>query len=133
VALYGLLLNAPLALAGGLAALVLINLACAPLAALGHLRRARLVRAGAYAEGAVTRKRRRALLHELLRAPAHRTFELRYSYTPAGEGAPREGRLLLCRCAYERLDDGEPLYVSYDPAAPHRSVPLRVAVMRIPH
>ena len=132
-ALYGLLLDAEGALAGGLLALVAVNAACALLAALGHIRRARLVREGAHAAGVIVGKRRRGFLHELLRGAAHRTFELRYTYTPEGEGAPREGRLLLCRCAYEHLADGAPLHVAYDPARPHLSVPLRVAVMRIPH
>ena len=141
-ALYGLLLDAEMALAGGLLALVCVNLASALLALAGHLRRARLVREGAFCVGTLTRKRRRAFLHELLRGAAHRTFEITYVYTPEGENAQseereereeREGRLLLCRCAYEHLSDGEPLHIAYDPRAPHLSVPLRVAVMRIPH
>lgn len=132
-ALYGLLLGVTGLLVGAILALVVLNLASALLALAGHLRRARLVREGACCVGTLTRKRRRAFLHELLRGAAHRTFEITYVYTPEGENTPREGRLLLCRCAYEHLSDGEPLHIAYDPRAPHLSVPLRVAVMRIPH
>ena len=96
-----------------------------------QIRRAYLVRSGPRVNGTLIARRRRMFLHELLRGAAHRTFEVHYRFQ-SKEGEDIDGRLLLCRCAYEHLKEGS-LDIIYDPNNPKRNLPLRVAIMRIPH
>lgn len=131
--LYGLLLDQLSWVAWGLLGLVLSTLLGALGGLVTNLRRASLVRVGPIASGELVRKRRLTLWHELLRGKAHRSFELTYRYHVNGEPEPREAQIQLCLCAYEHLKDRERLQVIYDPARPQRSLPLRLALMRIPH
>jgi len=132
-ALYGLLLDELAWVAWGLFGLSLSAL----LGTLGgliiNLRRAALVREAPAVMGQLLSKRRVTLWHEFVRAKAHRSFEISYSYQLEGEAEPRVGKIQLCLCAYEHLQDRAELRVIYDPARPQRSLPLRLAVMRIPH
>ena len=83
-------------------------------------------------KGFVISKRPRYLWHELLRGLGHRSLLLRYRYQHPDLGVI-EGRLWLCRCAADRFEVGAPLLISYNPKRPRESLPLRVALMRIPH
>jgi hypothetical protein len=131
--LYGLLLDELSWVAWGLFGLILSALLGSLGGLITNLRRASLVRMGPLADGELVRKRRMTLWHELLRGKAHRSFELTYRYQLDGEPTPREAKIQLCLCAYEHLKDRERLQVIYDPKRPQRSLPLRLALMRVPH
>ena len=131
--LYGLLLDELSWVAWGLFGLILSALIGSLGGLITNLRRASLVREGPIAEGELVRKRRLTLWHEFLRGKAHRSFEVTYRYQLEGELEPREAKIQLCLCAYEHLKDRERLQVIYDPNRPQRSLPLRLALMRIPH
>ena len=132
-ALYGLLLNELMWLTWGALVLMSATLIGAVGSVWVNLRRARLVREAPVTEGTLISKRRRLFWHELLRGKAHRSFTLTFSYQVPGEVSPREGQVTLCLCAYEHLKRDEALKVIYDPTAPKRALPLRLALMRIPH
>ena len=94
--------------------------------------RTRLVQRAPTVKGSVIALQPRYLWHEFLRGRAHRSVVLRYRYTPP-EGEQREGQLWLCRCAADRFKAGDQLWICYRPERPSASLPLRVALMRIPH
>ena len=83
-------------------------------------------------KGSVIALQPRYLWHEFLRGRAHRSVVLRYRYT-LPEGEHLEGRLWLCRCAADRFKVGDQLWICYRPERPSASLPLRVALMHIPH
>ena len=130
---YGLLLDELELLAWGGLTLFVSTLIGLIGSLLTNLRRAELVRSAPVLEGELLSKRRRLFWHELLRGKAHRSFTLTYRYQLPDEPHPREGSITLCLCAYEHLKRQERLKVIYDPQRPQRSLPLRLAAMRIPH
>jgi hypothetical protein len=133
LALFAFLLDGLLWLEVGLLALI-VSVVLSGLGTLwANMRRARLVRIGVTVNGHIIARQRLLLWHELLRGRAHRSFYVRYRFTPVGQEDPCEGRLYLCRCAYEQLSTSDQLLIAYDQDAPKKSLPLRVAVMRIPH
>ena len=131
--LYGLLLNELAWMAWGIFGLILSAIIGSIGGVIINIRRASLVREAPVVEGELIRKRRLTLWHEFLRGKAHRSFKVTYRYHIAGEPRPREASILLCLCAYEHLKEREKLKVIYDPSRPQRSLPLRLALMRIPH
>lgn len=96
-----------------------------------NLRRCALIRHGSWGEAVITKRVPMRLWHEMFRAQEHRSYRLQYRYEIEGQGL--EGEITLCRCAYDRLKVDEQLIIAYDPDRPARSIPLRVAVMKIPH
>ena len=94
-------------------------------------RRAQLVRTGLATRGRVTGRERQRWWHELTRGEEHRSFKLTYDYEV--DGAQHSGQITLCRCALKRLQKEEEILIAYDAERPQRSLPLRVAVMKIPH
>ena len=133
ICLYGLLLDEFAWMAWGLLGLILSTLGGALGGVITNLRRASLVREGPFVEGELIRKRRLILWHEFMRGKAHRSFEITYRYQLEGEALPREASIQACLCAYEHLKERERLRVIYDPSRPQRSLPLRLALMRVPH
>lgn len=133
ISIYGLLLDQMTWMAWGLVGLILSTLLGSLGSVICNLRRASLVRFGPTIEGELVRKRRLTLWHEFLRGKAHRSFEITYRYQLEEEVNVREAKIQLCLCAYEHLKDREQLRIIYDPAHPQRSLPLRLALMRIPH
>ena len=131
ICIYGLLLGLDFWMLLG----VLIGVSSVFCAGLGSLwvnfRRARLVQNGESIQGRILAKKRVILLHEMIRPHAHRTFKMTYEYTI--DHRVYQHALYLCLCAYEHLNDGEELLIAYDLESPKKSIPLRVAVMVIPH
>jgi hypothetical protein len=54
-----------------------------------------------------------------------------YEYTV--DQSTYQQTLYMCLCAYQHLNDGEELSIAHHPKKPQKSIPLRVAVMVIPH
>ena len=96
-----------------------------------NFKRARLVQTGFAIQGRLVAKKRILLLHEMIRPQAHRTFKITYEYQV--EQKAYSQTLYLCLCAYEHLNEQEDLLITYMPTRPKKSLPLRVAVMVIPH
>lgn len=98
-----------------------------------NLSRLKLVREGTWVDGEILELIDMRLWHEFMRGKAHRSFKVRYQYQSL-EGQDYTGEMVLCRCAYERLvKQKSKVPVAYLPSKPHKSLLLRVAVMRIPH
>jgi hypothetical protein len=100
-----------------------------------NAKRAQLVREGAAVMGVITGQIRQRWWHEIARAPQHRSFKLTYRYqlTEGDREISYEGSITLCRCALDRLKSEDEIVVTYDVKRPQRSLPLRLAVMKIPH
>ena len=98
-----------------------------------NLRRRNLIRTAPAVKGTLTRTGRALFWHEMFRAKAHRSFWIEYTYTPTDSDREITGRLYLCQCASKRLKTSDKLWITYHAHKPSRSIPLRVAVMRIPH
>ena len=130
--LYGILLDEGLLWEVGLLMVIASLIWSGVVTALSNARRLKLVREGEWVEGQLTHLVKLRLWHELLRGKAHRSFLVRYEYQYEGEHL--EGKMVLCRCAYDRLSQSkEAVPVAVDPRSPQRSLLLRVAVMKIPH
>lgn len=98
---------------------------------LTNLRRVRLVRGAPAVKGTLGRPKRVILLHEFFRGARERTFAIPYAFEV--DGRPRTGTLWICGCARDRLREGRRAWITYDPARPRRSLPLRAANMIAPH
>lgn len=99
---------------------------------LTNVRRARLVREAPAFPAVLGHPRRVLLLHELFRIERERTFILPY-VVRLPDGTTREGRVWICGCARQYLLPGTEEPVAVDPADPRRTLPLRLAVMVVPH
>ena len=97
------------------------------------MRRAQLVREGLWVEGVIVQSVRQRWWHEMFRGQAHRSFKITYQYELPGDSDVYTNTLVLCRCAFDRLKVDDSVALAYDAQRPHRSIPLRVAVMKIPH
>ena len=131
VALYGLLLDHGLSIEIGLLGLFLACCWVGFSTLWVNLARVRLVRHGRWGKGVIIQRKRLLLWHELLRAEKHRSFLIRYRY----QVNQREyvGQLTLCRCAFDRLSVDQAITIAYHENSSSKSLPLRVAVMTIPH
>ena len=98
-----------------------------------NTRRAQLVRDGMWAEGVIIQSVRQRWWHEMFRGKAHRSFKITYQYEIPGHAEVYTNSLVLCRCAFDRLQVDDSVALAYDEQRPRRSLPLRVAVMKIPH
>ena len=130
--LYGILLDEGLLWELGLLGTVLSLVWSGVATALSNGRRLTLVREGEWVDGQLTELINLRLWHEFLRGKAHRSFLVKYTYSYEGESF--RGEMVLCRCAYDRLArSGDSIPVAVSRRSPHRSLLLRVAVMKIPH
>ena len=130
--LYGILLDEGLLWEIGLLGVIVSLVWSGVVTMIANTRRLKLVREGEWVEGQLTELINLRLWHELFRGKAHRSFLVRYEYDFQGE--KREGEMVLCRCAYDRLaKTQEKVPVAVDPRSPKRSLLLRVAVMKVPH
>ena len=98
-----------------------------------NTRRAQLVREGLWTEGTITQSVRQRWWHEMFRGQAHRSFKITYQYQLKEDPKVYTSHLVLCRCAFDRLQIDDTIALAYDAQKPNRSIPLRVAVMTIPH
>ena len=98
-----------------------------------NARRAQLVREGHWADGVIIKSVRLRWWHEMFRGQAHRSFKITYRYNIPERDEPLVSSLVLCRCASDRLQVDDQIPLAYDVDRPQRSIPLRVAVMKIPH
>ena len=129
--IYGLLLGLDFWMLLGVL-IGIISIFCAGLGSLWvNFKRVRLVQVGQAVQGRIRSKKRVLLLHEMIRPHAHRTFKMSYEYMVDNE--TYQQTLYLCLCAYEHLNDGEELMIAHHSDSPKKSIPLRVAVMVIPH
>ena len=131
--LYGVLLNEDFLWVCG--ALVLVgSIVWTGLSTLWvNTRRAQLVREGLWVEGVITQSTRQRWWHEMFRGQAHRSFKVTYQYQIPDHSEIYTSSLVLCRCAFDRLKVDDSVALAYDSQRPRRSIPLRVAVMKIPH
>ena len=98
-----------------------------------NTRRAQLIREGHWVEGVIIQSARQRWWHEMFRAQIHRSFKITYQYQLPESQEVYTASLVLCQCAFDRLKVDDSIALAYDKNRPHRSIPLRVAVMKIPH
>jgi hypothetical protein len=96
-----------------------------------NLKRAALVRTGLSIKGKIDDMADLNYFHELLRGKAHRSCFATYSFEL--EGKTYQSRIYLCRCALIKLQKQESLWIVYDPKQPNHHLPLKAAVLTIPH
>ena len=133
IALYSFLLAHDLGFELGILLFLLSSILSALVSLWIGFKRAHIVRTGLFIEGHLISKKKVRLWHEILRAKAHRSFLIRYEFTPPTHTQPIRGKLYLCQCAYAHLDVTQPLSIVYDKHHPRSNLPLKVALMRIPH
>lgn len=131
--LYGLLLSQDTLLVMGMFALALSVIWTGLSTLWVNARRAQLVREGVWVEGVIVKSTRQRWWHELARGQAHRSFKMTYRYQVPGREKSYTSSIVLCRCAYDRLQVDDRIALAYDAKYPQRSIPLRIAVMKIPH
>lgn len=102
------------------------------LLALGNWGRIQLIRAAPAAQGTVGKARRVWLITEIFRSAKERTYALSYRFETA-TGQSVNGRVWICGCVRDRLPAGTQTPIIYDAERPHRSLPMRLAVMVAPH
>ncbi len=96
-----------------------------------NLKRWQLVKVGPSVKGKIEHIQDSHYFHESIRGKAHRSCFATYSYEVDGKGYT--GRIDMCRCALAKLQKQEELLIAYDVKNPKNSLPLKVAVMSIPH
>ena len=133
IALFSFLLDATLwleiGILGLISTLVLAGLATAYI----NYQRVGIIRHGTAVKAELLDKKKLRLWHEMLRPKAHRSFKITYRFHLEGHTHWIESSFYLCRCAYDHLQKHESLIIAYHHNNIQRNVPLRVAVMRIPH
>ena len=133
ISLYAFLLDDLLWLEIGILGLFISIVLAGMMTAFINLRRVKLVRTGLGIKAEIIEKKKLRLWHEMFRGKAHRSFMIRYRFQLPHQEQSIESSFYLCQCAYDHLAKHEELMISYQEGRPQNNLPLRVAVMRIPH
>jgi hypothetical protein len=133
ISLYAFLLDHLLWLEIGILGLFLSVVFAGIMTTYINLRRIHLVRTGVGIKAILIEKKKLRLWHEIFRDKAHRSFMIRYRFQLPNQEESIESSFYLCQCAYDHLAKHEELLISYQKNRPKKNVPLRIAVMRIPH
>lgn len=133
ISLYAFLLDDLLWLEIGILGLFLSVVLAGIMTAYINLRRVHLVRTGIGIKATLIEKKKLRLWHEIFRGKVHRSFMIRYRFQLPHQEKSIESSFYLCQCAYDHLAKHEELLISYQENSPKKSIPLRIAVMRIPH
>ena len=136
--LFSFLLDIKLGVEIGLLGFIISMLITALATLYINIKRVQVIRSGEPILAVIIEKKKLNLWHEMFRAKAHRSFKIRYRFTHASSSTDAQSKSIessfyLCQCAYEHLTKDEEILLTVNPDKISHNVPLRIAVMRIPH
>ncbi len=95
-------------------------------------KRVRLIQTAPAVKGVIGLPRRAKLFHEVFKRQLDKTYVLPYTFQ-LPDGFEEDGEIWICGCAREHLPHRSVEWIVYDPENPRQNLPLRLAVMVVPH